>query len=479
VSGVCAANNSNEVTISITPLPYVELGVDTMICIENQYTLDAGNNGATYLWNDGQNTSAISTSGTGEYSVIVTDNNNCINYDTIQIDTFASPTPLLNIQDTAFCIGDSVVLTIDPIYTTYSWTNNSSISNTATIKTTNSYIVSVTSADGCGGTDTANVVVNQLPNPNIGDSLEVCIYKPLEVTAQTNNAIYNWSTSEHTKEILIGSFGDFWVEVIDANGCSKTDSIYVYEGKMLDVNLGSDTIICPETSLILDPGSYSLVIWNSTDTVSQYTIYSDETVDVLVIDNNGCYGRDTIKNEMSTLPTVQIVQDDSLKLCQLASERLDLSILDDEGMQIEWNTGETSNEISIFYPGDFFVSKTNADNCPVYDTITIVPYCRPVKLTLPNFFTPNDDGINESHIPLEVPNEDIDYLMANIIDIEYVVYNRWGVVVFSSVGVLPKWGGNNLINGNQSAEATYFWVLNYTDVSGGDYNYSGFVQLMR
>ena len=479
VSGVCAANNSNEITIDIAPIPYVDLGNDTTVCTENQYLLDAGSTGTNYLWNDGSTTNAITTSGTGVYSVIVTDDNNCIGYDTISIDTFASPIPVINIQDTAICSGDSVVLSVSPIYTSYTWKNDTSTSNTAIIKTTNTYVLSVLSTDGCFGSDTSTVIVNELPNPNIGDSLELCIFKPLMLTARTDSAKYNWSTSESTKEIQISSFGDFWVHVIDSNGCEKSDTIYVYEGPMLEVDLGNDTATCPGDSLKLDPGSFYLEIWNSSDTLSEYYVKTNATVDVLAIDINGCYGRDTIINTMSTTPSVLIVQDDSLTLCELAFDEIDLNILDDQGMNIQWNSGETTNDITVITVGEYIVSKTNADYCVGYDTLQIIPYCRPVKLTLPNIFTPNDDGINESHIPIEVPKEDIDYLMSNIVTIDYVVYNRWGNVVYSSVGVLPKWNGINFDNGVPSAQGTYFWVLKYTDVSGGDYKYNGFVQLVR
>ena len=148
-------------------------------------------------------------------------------------------------------------------------------------------------------------------------------------------------------------------------------------------------------------------------------------------------------------------------------------------MNIEWSSGETTNDISVFTVGEFIVSKTNADYCVGYDTIEIIHYCRPVKLTMPNIFTPNGDGINEYHIPIEVPKEDINYLMSNIITLEYTVYNRWGSVVFSSKGVLPRWDGKDLGNGSASATGTYYWVLNYKDVSGGDYKYNGFVQLSK
>ena len=106
--------------------------------------------------------STLNTSGQGEYSVIVIDANGCTNYDTIQVDTFVSPVPILNIQDTAICFGESVTLEVDPIYNFYAWTNSGSFTNSTIVDETNEYILRIFDANGCFGSDTADVLVNNL-----------------------------------------------------------------------------------------------------------------------------------------------------------------------------------------------------------------------------------------------------------------------------------------------------------------------------
>lgn len=67
------------------PGPYVDLGDDGVICGEDTVQLDAGNAGASYLWNDGSSDRTLAISQDGTYSVTVTESG-CTHSDTIQVD---------------------------------------------------------------------------------------------------------------------------------------------------------------------------------------------------------------------------------------------------------------------------------------------------------------------------------------------------------------------------------------------------------
>ncbi|MBK8565426.1 MAG: gliding motility-associated C-terminal domain-containing protein [Saprospiraceae bacterium] len=74
------------------------------------------------------------------------------------------------------------------------------------------------------------------------------------------------------------------------------------------------------------------------------------------------------------------------------------------------------------------------DNCPFY--------------TLPNAFTPNDDGKNELFIPYP-------YCFVESIDLK--VFNRWGELVFTATDPNISWDGKNL-NGKELADGTYYYT---------------------
>jgi gliding motility-associated-like protein len=79
----CIVRDSLEV-LNVYALPIANLGVDTMICMNSNYTFNAGNH-VSYLWQDGSTARTFTTSAVGKYWVQVTDGNHCVSSDTVQI----------------------------------------------------------------------------------------------------------------------------------------------------------------------------------------------------------------------------------------------------------------------------------------------------------------------------------------------------------------------------------------------------------
>ncbi|MDP3463207.1 MAG: GEVED domain-containing protein [Bacteroidales bacterium] len=84
--------SGNAISINVFDLPTVDLGLDTLLCGGDNWSLDAGNPGATYLWSNGATAQSIvvDTLGLGygvhEFWVAVTNETNCISYDTVRIE---------------------------------------------------------------------------------------------------------------------------------------------------------------------------------------------------------------------------------------------------------------------------------------------------------------------------------------------------------------------------------------------------------
>ena len=78
--------------MDVYELPIVMLGADTSLCSNIVWTLDAGNQGATYLWSTGAETQTVDVDTVGfgigiqQFYVDVTNENACVNSDTINID---------------------------------------------------------------------------------------------------------------------------------------------------------------------------------------------------------------------------------------------------------------------------------------------------------------------------------------------------------------------------------------------------------
>jgi gliding motility-associated-like protein len=85
-------------------------------------------------------------------------------------------------------------------------------------------------------------------------------------------------------------------------------------------------------------------------------------------------------------------------------------------------------------------------NCAASDTMS-VKILMPV--VVPNSFSPNGDGINDQWI---IPNL-IDYPGMTV-----EVYNRYGQMVFQSVGYGRPWDGS--FKGQALPFATYYYIIN-------------------
>ncbi|MCD4746284.1 MAG: PKD domain-containing protein, partial [Bacteroidales bacterium] len=95
---------SDDMTLTIAPVPVVDLGNDTTICCYESIILDAENPGASYIWSTGDTTQTIIIDSTGVgigsqiYYVIVTNEYNCQGTDSITItfDTCTNITEIIN-----------------------------------------------------------------------------------------------------------------------------------------------------------------------------------------------------------------------------------------------------------------------------------------------------------------------------------------------------------------------------------------------
>ena len=85
---------TDDIIISINPLPVVNIGNDTAICQGQSIILDAGNPGANFNWSTLENTQTIAVDSAATYSVTLTNANGCSATDDIIISI--NPLPVVN-----------------------------------------------------------------------------------------------------------------------------------------------------------------------------------------------------------------------------------------------------------------------------------------------------------------------------------------------------------------------------------------------
>ncbi len=157
-SGGCEARDT--LLVTNVPLPVVNLGTNISACIGTVVTLDAGNPGATYLWNTGATTRTIQVNADGVYFVKVTQNS-CFASDTIQVTYNAVPIVDLG-NNFEICLSDTVTLDAGNIGSTYLW-NTGQTTQTINVNIAGTYSVVVTNANACSSTDEIVITNKALP----------------------------------------------------------------------------------------------------------------------------------------------------------------------------------------------------------------------------------------------------------------------------------------------------------------------------
>ena len=147
--------NTDQVDITVNPLPIIDAGADDAICITGNINITA-TGGATYVWDNGLGAGAthnVSPAVTTTYTVTGTDANGCVNTDQVQITVLASA-PINAGPDVAICAGDNTTLTASG-GVTYTWDNGLGLGNNFVVSpaATTTYTVTGTDANGCVNTD--------------------------------------------------------------------------------------------------------------------------------------------------------------------------------------------------------------------------------------------------------------------------------------------------------------------------------------
>ena len=150
-------SNTAMITVTVNALPVASLGPDLSQC-GSPVILDAGNIGSIYLWSNASTTQTITVSNSGTYIVVVTNVNGCIGSDTVVITINALPTLMILASSQVYCTTDLpgslsanptggvwtgpgvVGNSFDPLVAgfglhtvMYSYTDNNSCTNTATL----------------------------------------------------------------------------------------------------------------------------------------------------------------------------------------------------------------------------------------------------------------------------------------------------------------------------------------------------------
>lgn len=374
------------VTVNPLPTPIISAVGPTEFCEGGSVTLTTGS-WASYVWSTGDTTQSIVVSAAGSYTVTVTNANGCVGTSaatTITVNPLPTPTITAN-GPTTFCNGDNVVLTSSAAVS-YQWSTGET-TQSITVNSTGSYSVTVTDVNGCmGDSDPVSVTVNSNPTPTITPDgpTEFCDGDSVILTA-SGAAFYVWSTGDTTQAITVFTSGTYTVTVIDTNGCQGTSAgitITVNDLPTPTITPSGPTTFCEGGSVTLSSSFAASYLWSTGETTQAITVSTTGTYVVTVTDVNGCSAdSDGVDVTVNPLPTPTITPSGPTQFCEGGS--VDLTLTD--GASWMWNTGATSQTITVSNTGSYWAAVTDGNGCSANsDTIDVVVDDNPIPTITPD-----------------------------------------------------------------------------------------------
>ena len=241
--------NTDQVQVTVNPLPNVTAGADAVICFGDNTTLTASG-ASTYSWDNGLGAGAshtVNPTVTTTYTVTGTDANNCVNTDQVQVTV--NPLPMVNAGlDAGICIGDNTTLTASGA-STYSWDNGlgAGASHTVNPNVTTTYTVTGTDNNNCQNTDEVTVTVYSLPVVNAGNDTTICSGNFVTMLATGNAVSYVWNNNVPSNGANITppvGTTTYTVTATSAEGCINTDSRDINVNPLPTATIAGDITVC-------------------------------------------------------------------------------------------------------------------------------------------------------------------------------------------------------------------------------------------
>ncbi len=289
--------------------------------------------------------------------------------------------------------------------------------------------------------------------------------------------------------------------VSDENNCFTTytqgDTLLIHP--LPYASISGDTTICKDSTvqdIILSAGNgkapYDMVYTLNNNSASVTTATSDSVVSVpannnqagifvyalkSVTDANNCKqnvsGRVTINVVENALASFDLAENSSTIIEPFA--HIYESSINAVSWQWNFDDGITSNspdpQTHIYNDtGAYTIHLVVANSLGCFDSVShIMHITQPILLYIPEAFTPNGDGINDTFAP---KGDGIgEYLLH--------IYDRWGNLIFVSDDINKGWDGT-ANDGTEIAQIdTYIYVVEAEDINNKTYTYRGVFNLVK
>jgi gliding motility-associated-like protein len=373
----------------------------------------------------------------------------------------------------------------------YDWSPATTLDNPASANPTATPAVKTTYTvkainDGCSST--AQVTVDVLPLPVVAKSNDTTICIPGTAQLQASGGVsYKWYPVNGLSNALISNplakattTTYYKVEVTDNHQCTKKDSVLVkvLPQPVFAVAPGNSPL-CINDSLLVTASGGDIYQWQPATNIlnadaATATVFPKATMDYKVtITNQTCNVTDVLTThiKVNPLPTITVRKSNDID-CINPSTVITAS----GGAEYEWWPSEFLNDPTAIAPvasvlsnTEFYVKVTDRNTCSNVDSIMVnVTHDGENLFVVPNAFSPNGDGQNDCF--------SIRHWGVNNKLINFSIYDRWGVKVWSTSNIADCWDGT--FKGQPQPSGGFAYIIHAKTICG-DIVRKGMVILVR
>ncbi len=340
-------------------------------------TVTGGANPISYLWSNSATTQDLVNVVFGNYTVTVSDANNC----TASVNTIITqPTTILvdTVVVNAACGLATGSATAAPTggvgpYT-YLW-NTGSVLPSITGVLSGTYTVTVTDANLCtrvknaiiGNTGGPIIVIDSVRNVRCNGASTGGVF--ITVSGGTNPYIYSWSNSQSSQDIINLIAGTYTVTVTDFNNCTSTTSAIVTQPALLNDSIQKVNAACGSatgSATVFPFGGTSpyTLLWSTGSTSATITNLNPGNYTVTITDVLGCTRQDIASIISNGGPVATIDSIRNVKCFSQANGGIFISVVGGTSpLGYLWSNSSTSQDLIGVIAGTYTVTVTDANNC--------------------------------------------------------------------------------------------------------------------
>jgi gliding motility-associated-like protein len=334
----------------------------------------------------------------------------------------------------------------------------------STLNNNGLYSVVATTIGGCIKKDTTTVIVSDFPMANAGPDTALCSGSSANLQA-SGGLTYTWTpatglsgTNIANPVALPAITTNYTVTVSNKYNCIAKDNVLITVNARPVANAGPDVSLCTGSSANLQASGGGQYVWSPATALSNATIANpvatplQTTAYIIKVTNNlNCTNTDTVLIKVFSKPVANAGPDKTVST----------------GQSVILNGTAGGDTSSYYWTPSQYISNPNILT-PVVSPPNNITYTLHVgsgslcgiatddvfvqvnsKLIIPNAFSPNGDGVNDTW-NIEALN--------TFPGAEVKVYNRYGQVVFYSKDYNSKpWDGR--VNGNAVQVGTYYYTV--------------------